>query len=36
MLQFLLFVQFGLSFMGILEPLVLKVWKKNPKTGFEA
>jgi hypothetical protein len=29
MLQFLLFGQFGFSFMGILEPLVLKIWKKK-------
>jgi hypothetical protein len=37
MLQFLLFGHFGFSFMGVLEPLVLKIWKKkNPKTGIEA
>jgi hypothetical protein len=31
MSQFLLFGQFGFSFMGVLEPLVLKIWKKIQK-----
>jgi len=31
MLQFLLFGHFGFSFMGVLEPLVLKIWKKKIK-----